>query len=115
MNTNDTNSNDPASEDTENQYAVGFTFKCKKSLIETLKRNGSLSTLPVIETKAGDVSAYIPTNVISITDEQIFLETPLFNSGIRPAINVGIAVSRKQTEESAPNQKGPAKVTIPPI
>merc|ERR1712205_170222 len=51
---------------------------------------GSLTALPVIETQAGDVSAYIPTNVISITDGQIFLETELFNSGIRPAINVGL-------------------------
>jgi F-type H+-transporting ATPase subunit alpha len=55
---------------------------------------GSLTSLPIIETQAGDVSAYIPTNVISITDGQIFLETDLFNSGIRPAINVGISVSR---------------------
>ena len=55
---------------------------------------GSLTALPVIETQAGDVSAYIPTNVISITDGQIFLETDLFNSGIRPAVNVGISVSR---------------------
>ena len=55
---------------------------------------GSLTALPIIETQAGDVSAYIPTNVISITDGQIFLETKLFNSGIRPAINVGISVSR---------------------
>lgn len=56
--------------------------------------SGSLTALPIIETQAGDVSAYIPTNVISITDGQIFLETELFNSGIRPAINVGISVSR---------------------
>ena len=55
---------------------------------------GSLTALPIIETQAGDVSAYIPTNVISITDGQIFLETELFNSGVRPAINVGISVSR---------------------
>jgi F-type H+-transporting ATPase subunit alpha len=55
---------------------------------------GSLTALPIIETQAGDVSAYIPTNVISITDGQIFLETDLFNAGIRPAINVGISVSR---------------------
>ncbi len=55
---------------------------------------GSLTSLPVIETQAGDVSAYIPTNVISITDGQIFLETDLFNSGVRPAVNVGISVSR---------------------
>lgn len=59
-----------------------------------IKGGGSLTALPVIETQAGDVSAYIPTNVISITDGQIFLETNLFNSGIRPAINVGISVSR---------------------
>jgi F-type H+-transporting ATPase subunit alpha len=55
---------------------------------------GSLTSLPVIETQAGDVSAYIPTNVISITDGQIYLESDLFNAGIRPAINVGISVSR---------------------
>jgi F-type H+-transporting ATPase subunit alpha len=59
-----------------------------------LKGGGSLTALPIIETQAGDVSAYIPTNVISITDGQIFLESGLFNSGIRPAINVGISVSR---------------------
>lgn len=67
-------------------------------LPETLKGKvrggGSLTALPIIETQAGDVSAYIPTNVISITDGQIFLETNLFNSGVRPAINVGISVSR---------------------
>jgi F-type H+/Na+-transporting ATPase subunit alpha len=57
-------------------------------------RGGSLTALPVIETQAGDVSAYIPTNVISITDGQIYLETDLFNSGIRPAVNVGLSVSR---------------------
>jgi F-type H+-transporting ATPase subunit alpha len=73
-----------------------------KSLIEAkddqgepfVKGGGSLTALPIIETQAGDVSAYIPTNVISITDGQIFLESNLFNSGIRPAINVGISVSR---------------------
>lgn len=59
-----------------------------------VKGGGSLTALPIIETQAGDVSAYIPTNVISITDGQIFLETALFNRGIRPAINVGISVSR---------------------
>lgn len=59
-----------------------------------VKGGGSLTALPIIETQAGDVSAYIPTNVISITDGQIFLETDLFNQGIRPAINVGISVSR---------------------
>ena len=55
---------------------------------------GSITALPIIETKAGDISAYIPTNVISITDGQIFLETDLFNSGFRPAINAGVSVSR---------------------
>ncbi|HAI75641.1 MAG TPA: F0F1 ATP synthase subunit alpha [Microscillaceae bacterium] len=64
------------------------------SLQGKVKGGGSLTALPIIETQAGDVSAYIPTNVISITDGQIFLETNLFNSGIRPAINVGISVSR---------------------
>ena len=55
---------------------------------------GSLTALPIIETQAGDVSAYIPTNVISITDGQIYLETDLFNAGQRPAVNVGLSVSR---------------------
>lgn len=64
------------------------------SLKKLVKGGGSLTALPIIETQAGDVSAYIPTNVISITDGQIFLETNLFNSGVRPAINVGISVSR---------------------
>jgi F-type H+-transporting ATPase subunit alpha len=59
-----------------------------------VKGGGSLTALPIIETQAGDVSAYIPTNVISITDGQIFLESNLFNAGVRPAINVGISVSR---------------------
>ena len=65
-----------------------------ESLKDKVKGGGSLTALPIIETQAGDVSAYIPTNVISITDGQIFLEADLFNSGIRPAINVGISVSR---------------------
>lgn len=65
-----------------------------ESIRHIVKGGGSLTALPIIETQAGDVSAYIPTNVISITDGQIFLETGLFNSGIRPAINVGISVSR---------------------
>lgn len=64
------------------------------SIKSLVKGGGSLTALPIIETQAGDVSAYIPTNVISITDGQIFLESDLFNSGIRPAINVGISVSR---------------------
>ncbi len=65
-----------------------------KTLLPKVKGGGSLTALPVIETQAGDVAAYIPTNVISITDGQIFLDTDLFNSGIRPAIDVGISVSR---------------------
>jgi len=65
-----------------------------ESLRPLVKGGGSLTALPIIETQAGDVSAYIPTNVISITDGQIFLESDLFNSGVRPAINVGISVSR---------------------
>ncbi|GAF02418.1 ATP synthase subunit alpha [Saccharicrinis fermentans DSM 9555 = JCM 21142] len=65
-----------------------------ESIKGKVKGGGSLTALPIIETQAGDVSAYIPTNVISITDGQIFLEGNLFNAGIRPAINVGISVSR---------------------
>ena len=65
-----------------------------ESLKDKVKGGGSLTALPIIETQAGDVSAYIPTNVISITDGQIFLESSLFNAGVRPAINVGISVSR---------------------
>ena len=65
-----------------------------ESLKSKVKGGGSLTALPIIETQAGDVSAYIPTNVISITDGQIFLEANLFNAGVRPAINVGISVSR---------------------
>ncbi len=65
-----------------------------ENLRPKIKGGGSLTALPIIETQAGDVSAYIPTNVISITDGQIFLETGLFNAGMRPAINVGISVSR---------------------
>jgi F-type H+-transporting ATPase subunit alpha len=65
-----------------------------ESIRHMVKGGGSLTALPIIETQDGDVSAYIPTNVISITDGQIFLESHLFNAGIRPAINVGISVSR---------------------
>src|SRR4030095_1613087 len=61
---------------------------------EVKGKSGSLTALPIIETQAGDVSAFVPTNVISITDGQIFLDTALFNSGVRPAINAGISVSR---------------------
>jgi F-type H+/Na+-transporting ATPase subunit alpha len=66
----------------------------RASKLSDEKGGGSLTALPIIETQAGDVSAYIPTNVISITDGQIFLETDLFNSGVRPAVNVGLSVSR---------------------
>jgi len=66
----------------------------RSSKLSAKRGGGSLTSLPIIETQAGDVSAYIPTNVISITDGQIFLETKLFNEGIRPAINVGLSVSR---------------------
>ncbi len=65
-----------------------------ESIRHLVKGGGSLTALPIIETQAGDVSAYIPTNVISITDGQIFLENNLFNAGVRPAINVGTSVSR---------------------
>ena len=70
------------------EYVEKFTRGAVKG------RTGSLTALPIIETQAGDVSAFVPTNVISITDGQIFLETDLFNAGIRPAINAGISVSR---------------------
>jgi F-type H+/Na+-transporting ATPase subunit alpha len=70
-----------------------------------VRGGGSLTALPVIETQAGDVSAYIPTNVISITDGQIFLETELFNKGIRPAINVGLSVSRVGSAAQSPSMK----------
>jgi F-type H+-transporting ATPase subunit alpha len=78
-----------------NNDAIAATMNdLPPSLTGKVKGGGSLTALPIIETQAGDVSAYIPTNVISITDGQIFLETNLFNAGIRPAINVGISVSR---------------------
>ena len=78
-----------------NNDAIAATMNdLPPSLQGKVKGGGSLTALPIIETQAGDVSAYIPTNVISITDGQIFLESNLFNSGIRPAINVGISVSR---------------------
>jgi F-type H+-transporting ATPase subunit alpha len=66
----------------------------RSAKLSTKYGSGSLTALPIVETQAGDVSAYIPTNVISITDGQIFLESKLFNEGIRPAINVGLSVSR---------------------
>jgi F-type H+-transporting ATPase subunit alpha len=75
-------------------------FYCHSRLLERAAKlsdamgKGSMTALPIIETQAGDVSAYIPTNVISITDGQVFLSSDLFNSGLRPAINVGISVSR---------------------
>jgi len=78
----------------DNQEVASQMNDLPEVLRPLVKAGGSLTALPVIETQAGDVSAYIPTNVISITDGQIFLETALFNRGIRPAINVGISVSR---------------------
>jgi F-type H+/Na+-transporting ATPase subunit alpha len=78
----------------------GDVFYLHSRLLERAARlsdklgGGSLTALPIIETQAGDISAYIPTNVISITDGQIFLESELFNSGVRPAINAGLSVSR---------------------
>ena len=78
----------------DNQQVAENMNDLPVSLKGKVKGGGSLTALPIIETQAGDVSAYIPTNVISITDGQIFLETALFNRGIRPAINVGISVSR---------------------
>ena len=77
-----------------NQDVASNMNDLPESIRHLVKGGGSLTALPIIETQAGDVSAYIPTNVISITDGQIFLESNLFNSGIRPAINVGISVSR---------------------
>ncbi len=78
----------------DNQDVASTMNDLPEALKPIVKGGGSLTALPIIETQAGDVSAYIPTNVISITDGQIFLETALFNRGIRPAINVGISVSR---------------------
>lgn len=78
----------------DNQEVASSMNDLPEALKPIVKGGGSLTALPIIETQAGDVSAYIPTNVISITDGQIFLETALFNRGIRPAINVGISVSR---------------------
>ena len=78
----------------DNQEVASTMNDLPDVLKPIVRGGGSLTALPIIETQAGDVSAYIPTNVISITDGQIFLETALFNRGIRPAINVGISVSR---------------------
>jgi len=78
----------------ENQEVASVMNDLPEVLKPMVKGGGSLTALPIIETQAGDVSAYIPTNVISITDGQIYLETALFNAGIRPAVNVGISVSR---------------------
>jgi F-type H+-transporting ATPase subunit alpha len=80
-------------------FPATFSFLHSRLLERAAKLNdelgaGSLTALPVIETQAGDISAYIPTNVISITDGQIYLEADLFNSGVRPAVNVGLSVSR---------------------
>ena len=89
----------------------GDVFYLHSRLLERSARlnehngNGSLTALPIIETQLGDVSAYIPTNVISITDGQIFLETDLFNAGVRPAVNVGISVSRVGGAAQIPTMK----------
>lgn len=83
-----------ASKIIENDEIAASMNDLPSALKPLVKGGGTLTALPIIETQAGDVSAYIPTNVISITDGQIFLETNLFNSGVRPAINVGISVSR---------------------
>ena len=83
-----------ASKIIDNEEAVKTMNDVPDSLRPMLKGGGSLTALPVIETQAGDVSAYIPTNVISITDGQIFLQTDLFYSGVRPAISAGLSVSR---------------------
>jgi len=94
----------------------GDVFYLHSRLLERAARlnddngGGSLTALPIIETQAGDVSAYIPTNVISITDGQIFLETDLFNAGQRPALNIGISVSRGC---SAAQTKAMKKVAAP--
>ena len=79
-----------------------------QSLVGKVKGGGSLTALPIIETQAGDVSAYIPTNVISITDGQIYLESDLFNRGFRPAVNVGISVSRVGGNAQIKSMKGVA-------
>ena len=95
----------------------GDVFYLHSRLLERAARlnedngGGSLTALPVIETQANDVSAYIPTNVISITDGQIYLESDLFNAGQRPALNVGISVSRVG---SAAQTKAMRKVAGPP-
>ncbi len=78
----------------DNQEVAAAMNDLPQALKPMVKGGGSLTALPIIETQAGDVSAYIPTNVISITDGQIYLESALFNNGIRPAVNVGISVSR---------------------
>jgi F-type H+/Na+-transporting ATPase subunit alpha len=78
----------------ERAARVNEEYVEKQTNGEVKGKTGSLTALPIIETQAGDVSAFVPTNVISITDGQIFLETDLFNAGIRPAVNAGISVSR---------------------
>ena len=90
-------------------FYLTFIWQLCKMLFLHIPGGGSLTALPIIETQAGDVSAYIPTNVISITDGQIFLETELFYKGIRPAINVGLSVSRVG---SAAQQKAMKQVRL---
>src|SRR5438552_2708535 len=89
----------------------GDVFYLHSRLLERAARmseqygGGSLTALPIIETRGNDISAYIPTNVISITDGQIFLEPDLFNAGVRPALNVGISVSRVGSNAQVPGMK----------
>ena len=85
-------------------FKISFLFPGAAKMNDKMG-GGSLTALPIIETQAGDVSAYIPTNVISITDGQIFLETELFYKGIRPAINVGLSVSRVGSAAQAKSMK----------
>ena len=89
------------------EYVEEFTKGAVKG------KTGSLTALPIIETQAGDVSAFVPTNVISITDGQIFLETSLFNSGIRPAINAGISVSRVGGAAQTKSSRACPAVSVP--
>ncbi|MBO7382962.1 MAG: F0F1 ATP synthase subunit alpha, partial [Muribaculaceae bacterium] len=97
----------------ENQEIAEAMNDLPEVLKSRVKCGGSLTALPIIETQAGDVSAYIPTNVISITDGQIFLETALFNRGVRPAINVGISVSRVGgSAQIKPMKKGAGTLKI---
>ena len=84
----------PTSKDDAEETRKSMGNANDHKIVKVHGTGGSLTALPIIETPLGDVSAYVPTNVISITDGQIYLETNLFNAGIRPAVNVGVSVSR---------------------